>query len=171
MIPSGVDTADAIVSLWEIEDPRQAGSDTALRLRLFRAGILMQKSFREQLWNLRLSPGEMDVLAALRRAGSPYELTPTSIATIVQVTSGGLTSRLNRLEAREWITRSQDSLDGRRTIVRLTEAGSEELDLALERLRELSSSHFVDLSEDEKGVVNDALRKILIRMGDAWQGF
>src|SRR4051794_41837841 len=38
-----------------------------------------------------------DVLAALRRAGAPYQLTPTALMRTALVTSGAITPRLDRL--------------------------------------------------------------------------
>ncbi|TIX97184.1 MAG: MarR family transcriptional regulator, partial [Mesorhizobium sp.] len=44
-----------------------------------------------------LQSGEFDVLATLRRSGSPYALTPTALYEATMVTSGAMTNRLDRL--------------------------------------------------------------------------
>ena len=42
---------------------------------------------------------EFDVLAALRRAGAPYELSPGQLVAQTLVTSGTMTNRVDRLTA------------------------------------------------------------------------
>jgi DNA-binding MarR family transcriptional regulator len=49
-----------------------------------------------------LSAWEFDMLAALRRAGAPYRLSPTELFSTLMVTSGTMTHRLKRLETRGW---------------------------------------------------------------------
>src|SRR3978361_1077944 len=48
----------------------------------------------------RIETWEFDVLAALRRAGSPYELSPGRLLRATLVTSGTMTSRIDRLADR-----------------------------------------------------------------------
>jgi DNA-binding MarR family transcriptional regulator len=58
-----------------------------------------------------LTGGEFDVLAALRRSGRPYRLTPTSLRRAVLLSSGGMTKRLAGLENRNGIVPSVRCLD------------------------------------------------------------
>jgi hypothetical protein len=46
---------------------------------------------------LGLRRGWFDLLAALRRAGAPYELNPTQLMKATLLSSGGMTKRLDRL--------------------------------------------------------------------------
>lgn len=46
------------------------------------------------MWDPGLSYSDYDVIATLRRAGAPYELTPTELSKRVLLTSGGLTACL-----------------------------------------------------------------------------
>jgi DNA-binding MarR family transcriptional regulator len=70
-----------------------------------------------------LSAGEFDVLAALRRAGPPFERTPTELAESTMITSGGLTKRVDRLEDAGLVLRRPNAHDGRGRVVALTAAG------------------------------------------------
>jgi DNA-binding MarR family transcriptional regulator len=77
-----------------------------------------------------LSEGEFDVLAALRRAGSPYERAPGELAAHTMVTTGAMTKRLDRLEAAGLVTRRRSGQDGRSRVVGLTPAGRRLIDRA-----------------------------------------
>ena len=63
---------------------------------------------------------EFDVLAALRRAGTPYELSPGRLLRETLVTSGTMTNRVDRLVARGLVERLPDPADRRGVKVRLT---------------------------------------------------
>lgn len=70
-----------------------------------------------------LGEGEFDVLATLRRQGSPYALTAGELAVQTMVTSGAITKRVDRCLARGWVTRSPSAADARGRVVALTPAG------------------------------------------------
>ena len=72
------------------------------------------------LW---ISTGEFDVLATLRRTGSPYTLKPSVLARQVMLTAAGMTSRLDKLEAAGFVKRFPDPDDRRSAPVGLTAAG------------------------------------------------
>jgi DNA-binding MarR family transcriptional regulator len=77
-----------------------------------------------------LAEGEFDVLAALRRAGEPFERAPGELAQFTMVTTGAMTKRLDRLERAGLVTRRRSSTDGRGRVVALTSAGRELIDRA-----------------------------------------
>ncbi|GAA3294407.1 MarR family winged helix-turn-helix transcriptional regulator [Streptomyces cinereospinus] len=70
-----------------------------------------------------LTPAELDVLAALRSVGAPYQQRPKELAARLLLTTGGLSNVLRRLDARGLVTRIPDPSDGRSHHVRLTSAG------------------------------------------------
>ena len=63
------------------------------------------------------------MLAALRRAGAPYELSPGKLLRETLVTSGTMTNRVDRLVARGYVERNPDPDDRRGVLVRLTPEG------------------------------------------------
>ena len=77
---------------------------------------------------------EFDVLAALRRAGAPYELSPGRLLRETLVTSGTMTNRVDRLAARGLVERLPDPRDRRGVLVRLTAEGKAAVDGAFEAL-------------------------------------
>ena len=78
-----------------------------------------------------LSEGEFDVLATLRRAGDPYERTPSDLAASTMVTSGAMTKRIDRLERRGFVTRRASDADGRGRVIALTAAGRDLIDAVM----------------------------------------
>jgi DNA-binding MarR family transcriptional regulator len=77
-----------------------------------------------------LAEGEFDVLAALRRAGEPFERAPGELAAFTMVTTGAMTKRIDRLERDGLVTRRPSATDGRGRVVALTPAGRELIDQA-----------------------------------------
>lgn len=78
-----------------------------------------------------LAEGDFDVLAALRRAGAPYERSAGELAEWTMITTGGMTKRLDRLEKAGLTTRRPSDTDARGRIVALTARGREVIDAAV----------------------------------------
>ncbi|WP_066463194.1 MarR family winged helix-turn-helix transcriptional regulator [Sanguibacter suarezii] len=77
-----------------------------------------------------LTEGEFDVLAALRRAGAPFERAPGELARFTMVTTGAMTKRVDRLEEAGLVARRASEVDGRGKVVALTPAGQQLIDAA-----------------------------------------
>ncbi|MEU8819393.1 MarR family transcriptional regulator [Actinoplanes sp. NPDC048796] len=77
-----------------------------------------------------LGEGDFDVLAALRRAGAPFERAPGELAAHTMVTTGAMTKRIDRLERDGLVTRRPSTTDGRGRVVALTDAGRTLIDQA-----------------------------------------
>lgn len=92
-------------------------------LRIYRLNDLARASAQKQASQHGLSLTDFDVLAALRRAPPPCELSPTELYSAVLISSGGLTKVLYGLERRGLISRVADDKDRRSRRVRLTPAG------------------------------------------------
>lgn len=73
--------------------------------RLHRLGALLTEQLRLVYRRYGLSEGEFDVLAALRRAGEPFERAPGELAAHTMVTTGAMTKRIDRLERGGLVTR------------------------------------------------------------------
>jgi DNA-binding MarR family transcriptional regulator len=72
-----------------------------------------------------------DVLATLLRSGSPYRLTAGQLQRSAMITSSAVAQRLNRLEGRGLVARSQNTDDARATHVTLTDQGRALISAAL----------------------------------------
>ena len=104
---------------------------------------------------------EFDVLAALRRAGSPYELSPGRLLRETLVTSGTMTNRVDRLAARGLVERHPDPDDRRGVIVRLTADGKAAVDGAVEALLAAEAGLLADLSARDRAKLAGLLRALL----------
>src|SRR5215218_5299498 len=83
---------------------------------------------------LDLESWEFDVLAALRRSGPPYRLSPGQLLRETLVTSGTMTNRVDRLAGRGLVIRQDHPNDRRGVLVQLTDAGREAVDATLAEL-------------------------------------
>jgi DNA-binding MarR family transcriptional regulator len=75
---------------------------------------------------------EFAILIQLRAAGPPYRMRPTEIFQALSVTSGAVTSRIEKLARLGWVSREASTSDRRATWVRLSEAGLRVSDLLME---------------------------------------
>jgi DNA-binding MarR family transcriptional regulator len=126
------DHLDQIVAQWRRERPDVDLSALAVLGRLFRAAHLADEALAKGIARYGLQPGWFDLLAALRRAGKPYELNPTGLMDATMLSSGGVTKRLDRLAEAGLVERRPDPDDRRGTLVRLTRKGRAVVDRALE---------------------------------------
>jgi DNA-binding MarR family transcriptional regulator len=78
--------------------------------------------------------GDYEVLGHLRRAGEPYEASPTELSQLLHVTTGAMTRRIDRLEAARYLQRLPHGSDRRSTVVRLTPAGVEVVDATVDQI-------------------------------------
>ena len=115
----------------------------------------------DKIADLGINLGEFDVLAALRRTGKPYALTPSALISQNLVTSGTMTNRLDRLEELQLITREQDPDDGRGSLVTLTKSGMRAVDAALESLLENERELLGSLTAKDRELLADLLSKLV----------
>jgi DNA-binding MarR family transcriptional regulator len=126
-----LDHVDRLLGQWAGESPDLDVSALAVSTRIARLHRFLDLRLTQILDDYGLHQGEANVLAALRRSGPPYRLTPTALARSLLISSGAMTNRLDRLEARSLIERLPDDEDGRKVQVALTPAGRELIDQAM----------------------------------------
>ena len=105
------------------------------------------------------------MLAALRRAGAPYELSPGRLLRDTLVTSGTMTNRVDRLAARGFVERYPDPDDRRGVIVLLTREGKAAVDGAFGALLDAERALLADLSASERSTLAGLLRRLLAPFG------
>ncbi|MFD6993678.1 MarR family winged helix-turn-helix transcriptional regulator [Streptomyces sp. NPDC059943] len=98
--------------------------------RLHRLGAYLTEELCVVYRKYGLGEGDFDVLAALRRAGAPFERAPGELAEHTMVTTGAMTKRVDRLERAGLVSRRASESDGRGRVVALTSEGRALIDRA-----------------------------------------
>jgi DNA-binding MarR family transcriptional regulator len=91
--------------------------------RLFRLTDEVDQRLRPLFAAADLGNGDFDVLAALRRSGAPCALSAGELSRTVLVTTGAITKRVDRLEARGLVERTVAENDSRGRLITLTAEG------------------------------------------------
>ena len=156
------DEVDSIVAAWARERPDLDISPLAVLSRLSRLSRQLDLARRTSFTGRGLEGWEFDVLAALRRAGRPYELPPRELLRQTLVSSGTTTNRIDRLETRGYVQRRPDPQDRRGVLVRLTTAGRRTVDAAFEALLESERELLAGLSERRRADLAALLRSLTL---------
>ena len=148
------DRAQLAAEQWQRQRPDLDGYSMAVIGRL---GELSQVISRDHLLPFfaehGLQAGEFDLLATLRRAGEPYALMPTALYESAMISSGGMTSRIDRLEKTGLIERRKHPSDRRGVLVALTPTGFELIDGML-------AAHVANLQRVLSGLTVDEQRAL-----------
>ncbi|MGY2004801.1 MarR family winged helix-turn-helix transcriptional regulator [Blastococcus sp. SYSU DS1024] len=159
------DAVDLILEQWARERPDLDCSPMGIIGRITQLQREVHLAQRDTFARHGLDAPSFDVLAALRRAGAPYQLTPTALMRTALVTSGAITQRLDRLEERGLITRERSEADGRAVVVTLTDAGRSALDAALPDHLETERRLLEALPSGEREQLAALLRRLLVGLG------
>jgi DNA-binding MarR family transcriptional regulator len=158
------DHIDGILAQWRRERPGMELGPLGVFGRLFRATQLAEAHLSEPLRERGLQAGWLDVLAALRRAGAPYELNPKELMRATMLSSGGMTKRLDRLVDAGLIERRPDPADRRGTLVKLTRRGKRTIDAAIDVHIAYEKRLLGALSAADRRELDALLRKLLTRL-------
>jgi DNA-binding MarR family transcriptional regulator len=156
------DEIDRIVDQWNRERPDLDNSPTHVLQRITRLSLLQEASFTKVLARHRLTWGEFLVLAALRRAGPPYRMSPTALYSSVILSSGGMTKRLDGLERAGFVERRPDPDDRRGRLVVLSAKGRAVVDRAVVEHLANQERLLGALSTSDRRELANLLRKLLV---------
>nr|WP_236666779.1 MarR family transcriptional regulator [Nonomuraea sp. K271] len=141
-------------------------SPMAIIGRLSRLSWLITVELRRTFEAHGLDPASFDVLATLRRSDPPHRLTPAELMRASMVTSGAITQRLDRLEARGLVTRTPSDSDGRGVHVTLTDEGHTLIDRVLPHHLETEQRVLAALPKERRDDLAATLRDLLESLGD-----
>ena len=122
---SEMDAIDIIRGQWAKEFPEINTLPMGILGRLIRLTKHLENHIAQWLKEHGLLMGEFDVLMTLRRSGAPYQMTPSDLLNSMMLTSGAMTNRLDKLEAKALIARQHSEVDRRSVEVALTAQGLE----------------------------------------------
>ena len=155
------DEVDRLVEAWERERPDLDLEPMQVLSRVSRLSHHLDRARRRSFSDHGIESWEFDVLAALRRAGSPYELSPGRLIKETLVTSGTMTNRVDRLVARGLVGRLPDPHDRRGVLVRLTPAGRATVDGALASLLDRERELLAGLDGSAQARLASLLRRLV----------
>ena len=158
---SAPDAVDAIVAQWREQRPDLDPSAKEITGRVIRLASIFQQAFADAFAPLDLNESDYGILAPLRRAGEPFELSPTELARQRMMTSGGMTAALDRLERKGLLARTPNPADRRGSLVRLTVAGHEVMDRAMELHVAAEHDLVAALGQRERSQLRDLLATLL----------
>jgi DNA-binding MarR family transcriptional regulator len=155
------DQVDRLVAAWRRERPDLDVEPLEVLSRVSRLARHLQLARHEAFGRLALPQSHFDVLAALRRSGPPYEMTPGELMAETLVSSGTMTHRVDQMEAAGLVSRQPDAADGRVVRVRLLPKGLRAVDSALANLLERERKLLMNLTVAEQARVARLLRRLL----------
>jgi DNA-binding MarR family transcriptional regulator len=156
------DAVDGIVEEWRRERPDLDSSAKEITGRIVRLASLFQQSYAQVFAPLGLNDGDYGLLATLRRAGEPFQLTPTDLARHRMMTSGGMTAVIDRLERKGFVTRLPNPSDRRGSLVQLTAEGRRVIDDAMERHVDTEQRLVGALGQLQREQLEGLLRTLLL---------
>ncbi len=154
------DEVDEMLIQWREQRPDLDRSGMAVVLRILKVAGTLSERLKDTLAPAGLAPWEYDVLSALRRAGKKGGLTPTELCASAQLTTGAMTHRLDRLEARGLVRRRADGGDRRSVRVALSARGFALVDGIVGARMEDAAESLASLSAKERTELARLLRLV-----------
>jgi DNA-binding MarR family transcriptional regulator len=155
------DAVDRILSQWNQQRPDLDVVPMGLLGRLGRLRDHLARDIETVLQSHGLNSSSFDVLATLRRAGHPYQLSPSDLLAAMMVTSGTMTNRIDQLEKQGLVERLPNPQDRRGLLIALTEKGFGVIDKAV--TDHVANQHRLTaaLTPDQQAALDDLLRQFL----------
>lgn len=122
------DYVEGLVTDWRAERPDLDVKPLEVVYRVFRLAAKLRAEVERGFSGTGVSSADFAVLANLRRAGAPYRLSQRQLMDRLNLTSGTVSVRIDRLADSGLVCRQPDPQDRRGVLVSLTEAGEELFD-------------------------------------------
>jgi DNA-binding MarR family transcriptional regulator len=157
----GSDVVDDRLAVWHREIPSLDLATEGIIARIQSIAKHLERSMNTTLAKFDLSFGEWKVLGSLRYSGQPYRLSPGDLSSCMNLSSGAMTNRLDRMEEAGLIRRLPDPDDRRGLQIELTDKGWQLWQDTVEVQAEKEALIASALGEGEKSELNDLLRRLL----------
>ncbi|NUR57414.1 MAG: MarR family transcriptional regulator [Catenulispora sp.] len=167
---AAADAVDAIIAAWGRERPELDARPMGIMGRISRVSRLLDKELKDFFAGHGLEFWEFDVLATLRRSGPPYELSAGALLKTAMVTSGAITNRVDRMQAKGLLERVPAPEDRRSVRIRLTARGRELVDRLLPLHLANEERLLAALPQDDREALAALLRALATGLGDTTLG-
>ncbi|MEM1053000.1 MAG: MarR family transcriptional regulator [Pseudomonadota bacterium] len=156
-----MDHVDKVLAQWRKERPDLDVGPMGLIGRVKRLNLLLAREMEKTWAEHDLNAASFDVLATLRRSGSPYALSPGDLMTSTMVTSGTMTNRIDQLEKAGLVERQQSEIDRRSFLIALSDTGFAVIDGAVTAHVATLHNLVSGLSKAEQDAMDSMLRAFL----------
>ncbi|MCI9866641.1 MarR family transcriptional regulator [Rhizobium skierniewicense] len=158
------DHVDKILAQWRSERPDLDVAPMGLIGRLHRLTTHLGREIEAVLMQHGLSISAFDVMATLRRAGAPYQLSPGELLAMTMVSSGTMTNRIDQLEKAGLVQRINNPQDRRSVLIALTDKGFAIVDEAVTAHVANQHALLAEVSENDRVEFDRLLRLFLARI-------
>jgi DNA-binding MarR family transcriptional regulator len=158
------DAVDQVVKDMENGYPELELVGLPITGRVLRLAQHLAERREEVLSEFGLTVADFDVLASLRRRAGRDTIKIRDLHRSMMLSSGGMTKRLDRLEALGLLERRPDPSDRRGVLIRLSKRGLHVIDRALPAITRFESKLVADAigSAANRRHVADGLRQMLL---------
>jgi DNA-binding MarR family transcriptional regulator len=156
-----LDELDERLEVWAREIPSLEPVTEGIVERIQILARQFDRSLEETLVEFGLDRRAFGVLGKLRAVGPPYRRSAGQLASLMRLSSGAMTNRLDRMEAAGLIRRLADPNDRRGTLVEPTDSGHAIWDrtVGTQAIREAKIAAALD--EDDRGELHRLLRALM----------
>jgi DNA-binding MarR family transcriptional regulator len=121
-------------------------------------------ALKETLAEYGMTPEDWHVMTRLRLSRGERPRSPGALARDLEISSGAMTSRLDRLESLGYVRRLPDPADRRGLVVELTEQGRAAWEAAIEVQGRKEAFFANALGKEEQRTLNALLRKLTLAL-------
>lgn len=158
------DQVDEITEAWRRERPATPVESIQVITRITRLAKLFADDRRRTLSQLGIDSATLDLLATLRRAGPPYQLSPGQLAQRALVSAGAVSQRVTRAQRSGLVTRQPAGGDGRGVLVTLTAAGHALVERTVDELLRHEETLLAPLTAPQRKQLAATLRALLTQL-------
>lgn len=155
------DSVDRVLDDWARERPDLDFTPVGVLSRLAKVRTHVDAEVTAVFAEHGLTAADFQVIVTLRRSGTPYRMPQARLMEALELTSGTVSVRLDRLERIGIVTRAPDPENGRSTIVQLTGKGVAIFDVVAPAHLANEDRLLSALSGRERQALADLLRRLL----------
>ncbi|MGW4809144.1 MarR family winged helix-turn-helix transcriptional regulator [Kitasatospora sp. NPDC004272] len=154
-------SAAAIAAAWQRERPGTPTDSIEIVTPVWQLAKLFADDRNRVLRAAGIDAATLDLLAVLRRAGAPYELTTRELTRRTLVTAGAISQRVARAEREGLVRRSPAPEGGRAVLVALTAEGHALVEHSVDAVLGREAQLVTGLSPSERTALATLLDRLL----------
>lgn len=155
------DEVDEIQQGWRRELPEVDFTQKGIALRVLALAANLEEAAQRACAESGLDLSLYKILSELRRAAPQYELKPRDLVRCLPISSGGLTSLIDRAELSGLVRRRPDPHDRRGVVVSITPKGQKAVEAAVRRRAEVWDRVLAPLGAEDRKTLEQLLKRLL----------